>query len=145
MKMFFGNKYVPNITQYIPREHFGYENFEDYWARMFGLSKEELFAFVFANNSKENKEALNEKAEGDRSKFSDSSIEDALQKKTEESDMSIGVLRIVMRRGMAAWQQNHPSGVKQTQWGYARVNSFINKESGTWGGADSDLAQEVKS
>ena len=30
------------------------------------------------------------------------------------------------------------------QWGYARIYSFIMKRPGTWGGADKDLAEEVK-
>jgi len=30
------------------------------------------------------------------------------------------------------------------QWGYARVYSFVTKQKGTWGGADKDLASEVK-
>jgi hypothetical protein len=30
------------------------------------------------------------------------------------------------------------------QWGQARVYSFVMKQSGTWGGADKDLAEKVK-
>ena len=30
------------------------------------------------------------------------------------------------------------------QWGYSRVYSFLMKQKGTWGGADKDLAKEVK-
>ncbi len=29
-------------------------------------------------------------------------------------------------------------------WGYGRIYSFVMKQSGTWGGADKDLAQKVK-
>jgi hypothetical protein len=32
----------------------------------------------------------------------------------------------------------------QVQWALARVNSFVTKSSGTWGGADKDLAAKVK-
>ena len=32
-----------------------------------------------------------------------------------------------------------------TTMGIARVNSFVTKSSGTWGGADSDLAKKVRS
>lgn len=144
MYRYFGNKYVPGITQYIPANHYSIVNFEDYWAAYYGLSKEELFAFVFAHKHKSKARTLNEDIEGDQSAFEDEAIEDALADKAEESGMPVGILRVVMRRGMAAWEQSHPDGVEQTQWGYARVNSFINKEDGTWGGADSDLAQEVE-
>ena len=29
-------------------------------------------------------------------------------------------------------------------WGFGRIYSFVTKQKGTWGGADKDLAQEVK-
>lgn len=29
-------------------------------------------------------------------------------------------------------------------WGFGRIYSFVTKQKGTWGGADSDLAAEVK-
>ena len=32
----------------------------------------------------------------------------------------------------------------QHQWAFARVNSFVTKSSGTWGGADKDLAAKVR-
>ena len=49
-----------------------------------------------------------------------------------------------MRRGMAAWKTGHRPGAGQEQWGYARVNSFLTKQPGTWGDADSDVAKEVR-
>jgi hypothetical protein len=79
-----------------------------------------------------------------RSKIDNDSIEKALKKKSEDTGVPLGVLRAVMRRGMAAWKSGHRPGAGQEQWGYARVNSFLTKSKGTWGGADSDLAKEVR-
>jgi len=67
-----------------------------------------------------------------------------LDKKAKESGMPIGILRAVMRRGMGAWNTSHHAGMSQEGWGFARVNAFIKKGKGTWGGADSDLAKEVR-
>ena len=30
------------------------------------------------------------------------------------------------------------------QWAFARVNSFVTKSKGTWGGADKDLAAKTR-
>ena len=68
----------------------------------------------------------------------------ALKKKSEKSGIPVGVLRQVYNRGMAAWKTGHRPGATQQQWGFARVNSFITKGKGTWGGADSDLAAKVR-
>ena len=38
----------------------------------------------------------------------------------------------------------HRPGATQQQWAFARVNSFVTKSSGTWGGADKDLAKKVR-
>lgn len=90
-------------------------------------------------------ESLNEeKAEGDRSPIDDEKIEKALKTKAEETGVPIGILRIIMRRGMAAWKTGHRPGATQQQWGYARVNSFLTKGEGTWGDADKDVAKEVR-
>ena len=67
-----------------------------------------------------------------------------LKKKSEKSGMSYSILKKVYDRGMAAWKSGHRPGASQQQWAYARVNSFITKSSGTWGGADKDLAKQVK-
>lgn len=85
-----------------------------------------------------------EKAEGDRGPIDDDAIETALKKKADETGVPIGIIRVVMRRGMAAWKSGHRPGANQQQWGYARVNAFLTKGEGTWGGADSDLAKEVR-
>lgn len=86
---------------------------------------------------------LNEKSTA-RGPLDSEKIEKALKKKSEASDISIGILRAVMRRGMGAWKSGHRPGATQEQWGYARVNSFITKGAGTWGKADADLADKVR-
>ena len=84
-----------------------------------------------------------EKAEGDRSPLSDD-VETALKKKADETGVPIALLRIVYRRGAAAWKTGHRPGAGQEQWAYARVNSFLTKQPGTWDGADKDVAKEVR-
>lgn len=85
-----------------------------------------------------------EKAEGDRSPIDNDSIETGLKNKSEETGVPIQLLRIIMRRGMAAWRTGHRPGATQEQWGYARINSFLSKQPGTWSGADADVAKEVR-
>ena len=67
-----------------------------------------------------------------------------LKKKAEKSGMPYGILKKVYDRGMAAWKSGHRPGASQQQWAFARVNSFVTKSSGTWGGADKDLAAKVR-
>ena len=68
----------------------------------------------------------------------------ALKKKAEKSGMPYGILKKVFDRGYAAWKTSHRPGTNPTQWGLARVNSFVTKSKGTWGGADKDLAAKVR-
>jgi len=67
-----------------------------------------------------------------------------LKKKAEKSGMPYSILKKVYDRGMAAWRGGHRPGASQQQWAFARVNSFVTKSSGTWGGADKDLAKQVR-
>lgn len=69
---------------------------------------------------------------------------DGLKKKAEKSGIPYGILKKVYDRGMAAWKSGHRPGAGQHQWAFARVNSFITKGKGTWGGADKDLAAKVR-
>jgi hypothetical protein len=62
-----------------------------------------------------------------------------LAAKASKSGISIATLRKVYRRGVAAWNSGHRPGTTPQQWGMARVNSYIGKGSGTYGGADKDL------
>jgi hypothetical protein len=91
----------------------------------------------------EEQQELTEKST-DRGPIDNESIEMALKKKSEATGISLGILRAVMRRGMGAWKSGHRPGATQEQWGYARVNSFATKSSGTWGKADADLAAEIR-
>ena len=68
----------------------------------------------------------------------------ALKKKADKSGMPLGILKQVFNRGVAAWKTGHRPGTNPTQWGLARVNSFVTKSSGTWGKADKDLAAKVR-
>ena len=76
-------------------------------------------------------ENLNEKIEG-------------LKNKAEKSGISYGILKKVYDRGMAAFKTGHRPGASAQQWAFARVNSFITKGKGTWGGADKDLASKAR-
>ena len=67
-----------------------------------------------------------------------------LKKKAEKSGMPYSILKKVYDRGMAAWKGGHRPGASPHQWAFARVNSFVTKSSGTWGGADKDLAAKVR-
>jgi len=67
----------------------------------------------------------------------------SLKKKSEKSGISVGILKQVYNRGVAAWKTGHRPGTTPEQWGHARVNSFITKGSGTWGKADKDLAKKA--
>ena len=77
--------------------------------------------------------------------FSNSICETAdagLSAKASKSGISIGTLRKVYRRGVAAWNSGHRPGTTPQQWGMARVNSYIGKGKGTYHGADKDLHEE---
>src|SRR5210317_2104566 len=70
---------------------------------------------------------------------------EGLKNKAEKTGMPYSILKQVYNRGMAAWKGGHRPGTTPQQWAMARVNSFVTKSSGTWGGADSDLAKKVRS
>jgi len=69
---------------------------------------------------------------------------EALKKKSAKSGISVGTLKKVFNRGMAAWKSGHRPGTTPQQWGHARVNSYITKGKGTYYGADSDLSGKGK-
>ena len=68
----------------------------------------------------------------------------ALVNKAKKSGMPYSILKKVYDRGMAAYKTGHRPGATPQQWALARVNSFTTKSSGTWGGADKDLAKQVR-
>jgi hypothetical protein len=79
----------------------------------------------------------------DKGPIGNPDIEKALKKKSEETGVDIDILRVVMRRGMAAWKAGHRPGATQEQWGYARIASFVTKGP-TYKSTDSDMAEEAK-
>ena len=103
------------------------------------LASGELDESLFINEADDD-----DKQSTDRSPIDNEAVEKGLKTKSEESGVPIGIIRAVMRRGMAAWKTGHRPGAGQEQWGYARVNSFLTKGKGTWGKADKDLAKEVR-
>lgn len=64
----------------------------------------------------------------------------ALSKKADASGVSVGTLRKVYNRGVAAWKSGHRPGTTPEQWGYARVNAFIAKKKKGNLNHDKDLA-----
>lgn len=76
-------------------------------------------------------------------KFAEDSTDTALKGKSKKSGISVGVLRQVYERGMAAWRSGHRPGVAPQQWAMARVNSFITG-SGKARKADGDLWKKHK-
>jgi hypothetical protein len=93
--------------------------------------------------------------EGEKGPISNAAIETGLKNKLEKvrekgakyKGVTLGILRAVMRRGMAAWKTGHRPGAGQEQWGYGRVNSFLTggKTIGTTAnpGPDGDLGKQA--
>jgi hypothetical protein len=80
------------------------------------------------------------------SSFSEIITEDVkagLQKKADKSGISYSILKKVYDRGVAAWRTGHRPGTTPSQWGYARVNSFITGGK-TRTTADADLWKKHK-
>ena len=49
----------------------------------------------------------------------------SLKKKSEASGVPVDILRKVFNKGRAAWRTGHRVGANESQWGYARVHSFL--------------------
>lgn len=67
--------------------------------------------------------------------------ENSLSAKAKKFGVSLGTLKTVYRRGVAAWNSGHRPGTTPQQWGHARVNSYLRKGKGTYHGADKDLRE----
>ena len=67
----------------------------------------------------------------------------SLSAKASKSGISVGTLRKVYNRGVAAWNSGHRPGTTPQQWGHARVNSYITKGK-TYHTADKDLHEDVE-
>jgi len=72
----------------------------------------------------------------------ESNIDKALQNKADETGAPKGILKDVYDRGVAAWRTGHRPGTTPSQWGLARVNSFLTygKTAKT---ADKDLFEKL--
>ena len=66
-----------------------------------------------------------------------------LAAKAKKSGISVGTLRKVYNRGMAAWKTGHRPGTTPQQWGMARVNAFIVKKKKGNLNHDKDLAHVI--
>jgi hypothetical protein len=55
----------------------------------------------------------------------ESQVDTSLKAKAEKSGISVGIIRTVYNRGLAAWRQSHRPGTNPNQWAMARVNSFL--------------------
>ena len=109
------------------------------------IDKKDIVSVKILETSESVNEADDEEQKStDRGPLDDDKIETALKKKAKDTGVPIGIIRAVMRRGLAAWKSGHRPGANQQQWGYARVNAFLTKGEGTWGKADKDLAKEVR-
>jgi hypothetical protein len=75
-------------------------------------------------------------------KMMDESADSSLAAKAAKSGISVGTLRKVYKRGVAAWNSGHRPGTTPQQWGHARVNSYINKGK-TYHTADKDLREDA--
>ena len=89
------------------------------------------------------KAKFGEDIEMEEEDYIDEAASSGLAKKAKESGISIGTLRKVYNRGMAAWRTGHRPGTTPQQWAMARVNSYIMKGKGTYGGADKDLHENA--
>ena len=68
--------------------------------------------------------------------------DNSIAAKAKKTGISVGTLRKVYNRGVAAWNSGHRPGTTPQQWGHARVNSYINKGK-TYHTADKDLREDA--
>ena len=67
-------------------------------------------------------------------------LEASMADKAKKSGISVGTLKKVYNRGVAAWKTGHRPGTTPQQWGHARVNAFITKKKKGTLNHDKDLA-----
>ena len=82
-------------------------------------------------------------ARKDTGRVNEGASDSSISAKAEKSGISVGTLRKVYNRGVAAWNSGHRPGTTPQQWGHARVNSYINKGK-TYHTADKDLREDVE-
>ena len=73
-------------------------------------------------------------------KANESLEEASFEDKAKKSGISVGTLKKVYQRGVAAWKTGHRPGTTPSQWGHARVNAFITKKKRGGLNHDKDLA-----
>ena len=137
-KMTLASDYIGTARDYL--EFHDYDDSEDDEEDDMTYSEEENYNAVSECIVTMSKEELGDVYEDVSELFEE--IE-GLKNKSSKSGISYGILKKVYDRGMAAWKGGHRPGTTPQQWAFARVNSFITKGKGTWGGADSDLASRV--
>lgn len=76
-----------------------------------------------------------------RKMMKEGDADNSLAAKAKKTGISLSTLKTVYKRGVAAWNSGHRPGTTPSQWGHARVNSYIRKGSGTYHGADKDLRE----
>ena len=76
-------------------------------------------------------------------RINEGAADTSLAAKAKKSGISLGTLRKVYNRGVAAWNSGHRPGTTPQQWGHARVNSYITKGK-TYHTADKDLREDVE-
>jgi hypothetical protein len=82
-------------------------------------------------------------ARKDTGRVNEGASDSSIAAKAKKSGISVGTLRKVYNRGVAAWNSGHRPGTTPQQWGHARVNSYINKGK-TYHTADKDLREDVE-
>ena len=84
----------------------------------------------------------------DNTPFDEKEIEKGLEDRSKTSGIPVEILRVVMRRGMEKHSKSRSTpnrwNATEQEWGFARVDSFINKDKPTWGDADADLVKKLK-
>ncbi|NBR26073.1 MAG: hypothetical protein EBU08_20280, partial [Micrococcales bacterium] len=94
-------------------------------------------AAIAISMKKAGKKPKNEEVE----QVAEGAADTSLAAKAKKSGVSVGTLRKVYNRGVAAWNSGHRPGTTPQQWGHARVNSYITKGK-TYHTADKDLHEE---
>ena len=67
-------------------------------------------------------------------------LEGSFVDKSKASGISVGTLKKVYNRGVAAWKTGHRPGTTPQQWGHARVNAFISNKKKVNLNHDKDLS-----
>ena len=71
-----------------------------------------------------------EKAKGDRGPLKGKGVETGIKNKSKESGVPLPILRIIMRRGMDAWNSGHHPGMTQEGWGYQVTDQELTNNNG---------------